>query len=100
MPKTDGESMRVLRNVGPASRQMLRAAGIESEEQLRTLGAVQAYVAVKRTCGKASLNLLWALEGALTGKPWRVVAREDRTGLLLQLDDAERAALRSGRADD
>ena len=41
-------------------------AGIKIEEQLRELGAVRAYVMVKRAGGNASLNLLWALEGALT----------------------------------
>lgn len=76
---------------------MLSAAGIDSDEQLRTLGAVPAYLAAKRTGMNASLNLLWALEGALTGRDWRVVAREDRTRLLLQLDDAEHPGSRKTR---
>lgn len=58
----------VWRNLGPRSREMLAKAGIVSEAQLRTLGAVAAYVAVKRAGGKPSLNLLWALEGALTDR--------------------------------
>jgi DNA transformation protein len=65
---------------------MLAAAGIESVAQLRALGSVAAYVRVKRACPGASLNLLWALEGALTGLDWRTVAREHRTRLLLALD--------------
>jgi len=40
---------------------------------------------VKATGTNASLNLLWALEGALTGLPWQVVAREHRLSLLLAL---------------
>jgi DNA transformation protein len=36
---------------------------------------------------RPSLNLLWALEGALTNAPWREVARLERTRLLLELDD-------------
>lgn len=82
--------MKSLRNFGPASLRMLSAAGIESEDELRTLGAVAAYLAVRRAGQNASLNLLWAIEGALTGRDWRIAAREDRTRLLLQLDDAER----------
>ncbi|MCM0610232.1 MAG: TfoX/Sxy family DNA transformation protein [Ideonella sp. WA131b] len=31
-------------------------------------------------------NLLWALEGALTGLPWQVVAKEHRLSLLLALE--------------
>lgn len=69
-------------NLGPRSREMLAKAGIVSEAQLRALGAVAAYVAVKRAGGKSSLNLLWALEGALTNRDWKEVAKKDRLSLL------------------
>lgn len=82
--------MAALRNLGPASLRMLAAAGISTDEDLRALGSVAAHLAVKRTGANASLNLLWALEGALTGRDWRLVAREERTALLLLLDDMER----------
>lgn len=82
--------MAALRNLGPASLRMLAAAGISTDEDLRALGSVAAYLAVKRTGANASLNLLWALEGALTGRDWRLVAREERTALLLLLDDMGR----------
>jgi len=75
-----------LANLGPASRAMLAAAGIASTAQLRRLGAVRAFRRVRATDARASLNLLWALQGALTGRHWRVVAREDRLSLLLALD--------------
>lgn len=75
-----------LPNLGPKSREMLERAGIDSLEQLRALGSVGAYARVKRNGGRASLNLLWALEGALTGLPWQEVAREHRTSLLLALE--------------
>jgi DNA transformation protein len=88
--------MGTLRNLGPASLRMLEAAGISTEEDLRALGSVAAYQAVKRTGANASLNLLWALEGALTGRDWRVVAHEDRTALLFLLDDMERRPGNSG----
>lgn len=69
---------------------MLARAGVTSVEQLQAIGSVAAYALVKRTGGKPSLNLLWALEGALTGLPWQTVAREHRTSLLLALDEYER----------
>lgn len=78
-----------LRNLGPKSQAMLAAAGIMSVEQLRQLGAVAAYLKVKATGANASLNLLWALEGALTGLPWQEVAREHRLSLLLALEAAQ-----------
>lgn len=68
---------------------MLAAAGIHTVEQVRALGAVKAYAwaAAAQSASKASLNLLWALEGALTGRHWREVARTERTRLLLELED-------------
>ena len=62
-----------LPNLGPASAASLRAAGIESCETLARLGAVAAFAQVRQVAPRASLNLLWALEGALTGLPWREV---------------------------
>ena len=65
---------------------MLQQADIHSLDDLRQLGSVAAYVRVKRNQSAASLNLLWALEAALTGQQWQAVAREHRTSLLLALE--------------
>jgi DNA transformation protein len=65
---------------------MLAGAGIKSVAQLKRLGSVRAYAMVKKSGVHASLNLLWALEGALTGLPWQVVAKEHRLSLLLALE--------------
>ncbi len=79
-----------LPNLGPKSQQMLLAAGIATPEELRQMGAVAAFSRVKRACSAASLNLLWALEGALSGLPWQAVAHEHRASLLLALEMHER----------
>jgi DNA transformation protein and related proteins len=79
-----------LPNLGPKSLAFLRKAGITSTTQLASLGSVAAYAMVKRVEPKASLNLLWAIEGALTGLHWREVARLHRTSLLLALETYER----------
>ena len=84
-----GLSPSTLPNLGPKSQSMLANAGITSLDQLRKLGAVAAYAQVKAKVPAASLNLLWALEGALCGLPWQVVAREHRTSLLLSLDQLQ-----------
>lgn len=78
-----------LPNFGLKSQQMLAQAGIHTIEQLRELGAVRAYVQVKRSGACSSLNLLWAMEGALSGRHWQEVARHDRLRLLLELEDVE-----------
>jgi DNA transformation protein and related proteins len=79
-------SLRTLNSLGLQSEAMLARAGITTIEQLRELGAVTAYAKAKHENPAASLNLLWALESALTGVPWQQVAREHRTSLLLVLE--------------
>jgi DNA transformation protein len=68
----------------------LASAGITTVAQLRKLGSVAAYARVRRVSGSVSLNLLWALEGALTDLPWQEVARVHRTSLLLALEEHQR----------
>ena len=77
------------RNLGPASRRMLNDAGIVTFAQLVPYGAVASYRLVKQHHPQASLNLLWALQGALDDQPWQQVAREQRLSLLLQLESQE-----------
>ena len=78
-----------LPGLGPKSQRMLEAAGIDSIEALQRLGAVQAYVLVKRAGCKPSLNLLWGLESAVSGVPWQEVAKLHRASLLLALEELE-----------
>lgn len=80
-----------LPNLGPKSQQMLQAVGIRTVAQLRKLGAVAAYVRVKNSSPTTSLNLLWALEGALTGLSWQEVSRAHRTSLLLAVEQLQQA---------
>ena len=79
-----------LPNLGPKSRDIMASVGVTSLAQLRRLGSVAAYALAKNSGANVSLNLLWALEGALSGQHWREVARLQRTSLLLALDAHER----------
>lgn len=87
---TAAARLDALPNLGPKSCAMLQRCGIHTPRQLRRLGAVAAFGRVRRTEPRASLNLLWALEGALSGLAWQEVARQHRTSLLLALEDHER----------
>ena len=80
-----------LKSLGPKSQAMLERAGICTIDRLREIGAVAAYAQAKRANGNVSLNLLWALESALTGISWQQVAREHRLSLLLALEQYEAA---------
>lgn len=74
---------------------MLAKAGIITEKRLKALGAVRAYVTVKRAGAKPSLNLLWALEGALMDRDWKEIAKTRRFELLTELELAEKHKKRS-----
>jgi DNA transformation protein and related proteins len=76
--------------IGPKSREMLRTVGITSLSRLREIGAVGAFIMVKRAKCKPSLSFLWGLESVISSEHWRDVARSHRTSLLLALEEAER----------
>ena len=88
--------IRDLRNLGPRSETLLERIGVRSVEALRRRGAVESFVALRRVGATRSLNMLWAMAGALDpwpeGRDWRDVAGgEQRLALLLAVEAAEPA---------
>ncbi|GAA5179564.1 hypothetical protein GCM10025771_21880 [Niveibacterium umoris] len=96
---TDDTPIDSLRNLGPRSRQMLAAVGVHSRADLASRGAVEVWDAVRRAGLPASLNLLWALVGALEGRDWREVARTDRLDLLTRIEALAEARKHLGEGD-
>ncbi|HEU0153643.1 MAG TPA: TfoX/Sxy family protein [Arenimonas sp.] len=76
-----------LRNIGPKSAAWLRQTGIRTQEDLVAVGALAAFVRVKRAGFKPSLNLLYALEGAILGCHWQEIPDERRSELVLAAGD-------------
>lgn len=88
--------IRDLRNLGPRSETLLAAIGLYTADQLRARGALETYMALRRTNTARNLNMLWALVGALDpwpeGTDWREVAvGEQRLPLLLAVESREQA---------
>ena len=77
-----------LRNIGPKSAAWLRQVGLRSAQDLVAVGAVQAFLKVKRAGFKPSLNLLYALEGALADCHWQEVPEARRHALIADLEAA------------
>jgi len=76
-----------LRNIGPKSARMLAAAGIDSIEALRTLGAAEVYRRVRLTNPDGvSRNMLWALQGALMDMDWRDLPDEIKAALQAEIE--------------
>ena len=81
-----GEISR-LRNLGPASESVLAEAGITKADTLRRLGSVEAYARAVEAGAKPNLNLLFAIEGALTDRHWARLGGATRSFLILAADD-------------
>ncbi len=77
-----------LRNIGPKSAAWLRQVGLRTREDLESVGAVQAFVRVKRAGFKPSLNLLYSLEGALADCHWQEIPEARRQALLQACEEA------------
>lgn len=75
-----------LRNIGPKSAAWLRQVGLRTREDLAGVGAVDAFMRVKRAGFKPSLNLLYALEGALMDCHWQEVPGARRAELVAQAE--------------
>jgi len=75
-----------LRNIGPKSAAWLRQVGLRTPEELIAIGAVGAFVKVRRAGFKPSLNLLYSLEGALQDCHWQELPEARRTELVAEYE--------------
>lgn len=77
-----------LRNVGPKGAAWLRQVGLRTHADLQAAGTVEAFMRVKRAGFKPSMNLLYALEGALLDCHWQEVPQTRREELVAQAEAA------------
>lgn len=77
-----------LRNIGPKSAAWLRQVGLHTRQDLVDAGPIDAFMRVKRAGFKPSLNLLYALEGALQDCHWQEVPDARRSELVAAAEDA------------
>ena len=77
-----------LRNIGPKSAAWLRQVGLRTHEDIATAGAVDAFMRVKRAGFKPSLNMLYALEGALQDCHWQEIPEARRAELVAAAEAA------------
>ena len=63
-------SVSKLLNLGPKSTAWLEQVGIRTRADLERVGSVKAWLKVREAGLETSLNLLWALEGALLDLRW------------------------------
>lgn len=81
------DELQHLKNLGKTSSQWLHAVGIHSAADLKRLGAVDAYRAVKARGFRASKVLLYAIEGALLDVHWNDIPVERKDALNQQVEN-------------
>lgn len=77
-----------LRNIGPKSAAWLRQVGLRTHQDIAAIGTVEAFMRVKRAGFKPTLNLLYAIEGALLDCHWQEIPDERRQELILAAEAA------------
>ena len=77
-----------LRNIGPKSAAWLRQTGVRTLDDLKEVGALSAFVRIKRAGFKPSLNMLYALEGAILDCHWQDIPGDRRSELILAAEAA------------
>lgn len=77
-----------MRNIGPKSAAWLRQVGLRTHEDVAAIGTVEAFMRVKRAGFKPTLNLLYAIEGALLDCHWQEIPDERRQELILAAEAA------------
>ncbi len=70
-----------LRNLGPRSAVMLNAVGIYTRADLEHIGPVMAYRMVQDLGYGSSLNLLYAMAGALQDAHWADLSPDQKARL-------------------
>lgn len=78
-----------LRNIGPKSARWLAAVGIHTRDDLCKVGVINAYNLVRAQGYHVTLNLLWALQGALMDVHWTRITSATKTALLQRLKDTQ-----------
>ena len=82
--------LRDLPGLGPKSEELLIEIGIRTPDELKQIGAVEAFIKLRQQSrSKPSLNFLYALVGAIEGEHWLRIAKTEKSRLLMELDGYE-----------
>jgi DNA transformation protein len=75
------------KNLGTASINILHAVGINSYDELKSVGAVETYRRIKKRNIHVSKVMLYALEGALMDIHWNQLSPERKEQLLADVEE-------------
>ena len=82
-----GMPIENLKNLGPTTASWLHELGIHTRADLERLGPAPAYRLLRQRESTVSLNLLWALHGALDDTDWRELTPQMKRDLQRQVEE-------------
>jgi DNA transformation protein and related proteins len=81
-----GEPVSTIRNLGPASEREFARAGITTAEQVRALGADEAYALLLRAGNRPHFIGYYVLVMGLQGRPWNDCKGAEKAALRKKFD--------------
>ncbi len=82
------EDLTALPNIGPTLAAELARIGVSSCQALADLGSVEAVLRIGDSDLSVCCSKLYALEGAIQGKRWHGIPKEERAALKLEFEQA------------
>lgn len=93
------EPVSAIRNLGPATEAIFLRAGITSAEQLREIGAEDAYRRVLESGTRPHFIGFYALVMGLQGRPWSDCRGAEKEALRLKFDQLAASTKKKDRPD-
>lgn len=88
-----------IKNLGPAYEEARARAGIHSAEELREIGADDAYGRILKTGQRPHFIGYYVLVMALQGRPWNDCKGEEKAALRKRFDALKASSFDKGRSD-
>ncbi|WP_106744149.1 TfoX/Sxy family protein [Yoonia maritima] len=88
-----------IKNIGPALEKSLTEAGITTAEQLREIGADEAYQKLLENGARPHFIGYYVLHMALQGRPWNDCKGEEKKSLRKQFDKIKSGSFDESRSE-
>lgn len=88
-----------IRNLGPASEETYARAGMTCAEDVRALGADEAYARLLRSGSRPHFIAYYALVMGLQGRPWNDARGEEKAALRVRFDEIKSRAFDEGLSE-
>jgi len=79
--------LRDLKGFGPKSEEILAEVNINSVDEFMAIDPFELYKQLKEKVKGTGLNSIYAIIGAKENKHWQEIANNQKTEILLRLDD-------------